>query len=233
MINFIVVDDFPKITDIIKKIINNRMMGSNLDYKTHIFHDYDAKFKKISNTSLPNKVYFLDIETKSASGIDVARSIRKNDVNSVIIFITAHEQLAASVIKESLMALTFICKFDDFENKISNAVDKSLEVLNNNRLLRLDDSKSSYLIPIKDILYITRDSVERKSVIKTDYAVYKVSATLTEIKNLSNGYLQQAHKSCLVNDKRIRKIDKVNNIITFDNNETIDLLSKNHREELL
>ena len=34
-----------------------------------------------------NRIYLLDIETKSASGIDMARIIRKNDLDSIIIFI--------------------------------------------------------------------------------------------------------------------------------------------------
>ena len=233
MVNFIVVDDFTEITNLIEKIIDNRMMNSSLEYKVHVFNDYDYRFMKLSNTSLSNKVYFLDIETKSASGIDIARKIRKTDMNSVIIFITAHEQLAASIIKESLMALTFICKFDDFENKIGNAVDKSLEFLKNSRMLHLVDGKQVYLIPLHDVLYVTRDGVERKCIIKTDYAEYKVHKTLAEIKEMSNGFLTQTHRSYLINEKRIRRIDKAGKTILFDNNEEVNLLSKNRKKELI
>ena len=110
MINFVVVDDIIEMTKTVENIINKVMMSSNLEYKIHTFHDYDSKFMKFIENPLPNKVYFLDIETKSASGLDIARKIRKTDTQSIISFITAHEQMGGVIIKESLMVLTFICK---------------------------------------------------------------------------------------------------------------------------
>ena len=92
MINFIVVDDFKEMTKKVELIINKIMMNNKVDYKIHIFEDYNKDFKNIMNEPLTNKIYLLDIETKSASGIDVARVIRKTDLDSVIIFITAHEE---------------------------------------------------------------------------------------------------------------------------------------------
>lgn len=232
MINFIVVDDNHEIIKIVENIITKFMMNESIEYKINIFDDYDYKFNKIMNSKMPNKIYILDIETKSASGIDIARQIRKNDIDSVIIFVTAHEELGSVIIKESLMVLTFICKFDDFENKLRNAVDNSLKIVGNKKTIRFNDYNSIYTIPIKDILYITRDSIERKSIIKTDYTVYKVSKPLVELKKLSGGELIQTHRACLVNKKRISKIDKTKRIITFDNGSTIDLLSENYKKEM-
>ena len=166
MINFIVVDDNHEIIKIVENIITKFMMNESIEYKINIFDDYDHKFNKVMNSKMPNKIYILDIETKSASGIDIARQIRKNDIDSVIIFVTAHEELGSVIIKESLMVLTFICKFDDFENKLRNAVDNSLKIVGNKKTIRFNDYNSIYTIPIKDILYITRDSIERKSIIK-------------------------------------------------------------------
>lgn len=232
MINFIVVDDNHEIIKIVENIITKFMMNESIEYKINIFDDYDHKFNKVMNSKMPNKIYILDIETKSASGIDIARQIRKNDIDSVIIFVTAHEELGSVIIKESLMVLTFICKFDDFENKLRNAVDNSLKIVGNKKTIRFNDYNSIYTIPIKDILYITRDSIERKSIIKTDYTIYKVSKPLVELKKLSGGELIQTHRACLVNKKRISKIDKTKRIITFDDGSTIDLLSENYKKEM-
>jgi len=233
MINFVVVDDVVEVTKTVEKIINKIMMNSNLEYKIHIFYDYDSKFKKFINEPLPNKIYFLDIETKSASGIDIARIIRKTDIHSIISFITAHEHLGGVIIKESLMVLTFICKFDDFENKVKDAVEKSLEIVGSKRIIKFTDYNSLYIIPIEDILYITRDSVERKCLIKTDYTTYKVGKPLTQFKEMSNGTLTQTHRACLINEKRVRRIDKVKRIIVFDNGDTIDLLAGSYKKEMV
>lgn len=233
MINFIVVDDIVKIAKTIEKQITKTMMSSQFEYKVHTFNDYDRKFMDIMKQSLPNKIYFLDIETDSASGIDIARLIRKNDVDSVIIFVTAHDELSGVIAKEQFMILTFICKFDDFEKKIGDAIIKALQVLGKKAIIRFQDNGSLYTLPIRDILYITRDSVERKVLIKTDYTTYKVNKTLAEMKEMACGCLNQTHRACLVNPERIRRVDKKSNEIIFDTGEIIDLLSDNYKKELV
>lgn len=233
MVNFIVVDDNFEILKIVKNVISKTMIKRKIDYKTNTFNDYDEKFNDVMNSSRPNKVYILDIETKSASGIDIARRIRKNDVDSVIIFITAHEELGSIIVRDNLMVLTFICKFDNFEIKLTEAIKQALKILGCKRILRFNDYNSVYTIPIKDILYITRDSVERKCIINTDYAIHKVNKSLTELKELSGDTLIQTHRACLVNSERIEKIDKTNRIITFDNGTTIDLLSDSYKKGMV
>lgn len=233
MINFIAVDDIDRILKRVEKTIDKTMISNNINYKIHSFSDYDKEFFKVINKSIPNKVYILDIETPSASGIDVARIIRKNDVNSVIIFITAHEELGSLVLKDQLMFLTFISKFDDFESKLKQAIIKSLEILDQKKVIRFKDYNTLYTIPIKDILYITRDTYERKCFIKTDYTTYKTGKTLAELKEMTSGYFKQSHRACLVNMDRVRKINRGTNQIEFDTGEIINLLSNNYKKELL
>lgn len=233
MVNFIVVDDNTEILKNVRNIINRVMMNNPIEYKVEIFDDYDTKFIKTLNEPMSNKIYILDIETKSSSGIDIARQIRKNDTESIIIFITAHEELGGVIIRESLMVLTFICKFDDFNNKLKMAIENSLKIVGKKKVIRFNDYNSLYTIPIKDIIYITRDSVERKLLIKTDYATYKVTKSLIELKELAKGTLVQTHRACLVNKERISKIDKSKKIITFDEGTTIDLLSDIYKKELV
>ena len=179
-----------------------------------------------------NRIYLLDIETKSASGIDMARIIRKNDLDSIIIFITAHEELASNIVRDQLMVLTFICKFDDFENRVKEAIMNSLAYMGKKNAIRFVDSNAVYIIPIRDILYVTHDSVERKCIIKTDTMTYKIGKSLTEIKEMSMGTLMQSHRACLVNEDRIIKVDKKNKVIIFDNGDTVDLVSDNYKKEV-
>ena len=232
MINFILVDDDHKFVEIVKGLINDKMLKTKFDYKIHTFYDYDKNFfcgiEKIKN----NKIYILDIETKSASGIDIARKIRDKDVDSVIIFVTSHNELGSEIVKEQLMFLTFICKFANFEINLQNAITKSLEILNHKTTIRFTDSSVVYTIPIKDILYVTRDSIDRKCIIKTDYGEYRVNKTLADIKEIASGELVQTHRACLINEDRVRTYSKNDNIVKFDNGETIDLISSSYWKEL-
>lgn len=90
MINFIVGEDTDSYRLTIERIISEYMMKNDLEYSLHVFKDYNQEFLNIIDEKLSFKVYILDIETPSGSGIDMARRIRKKDVNSIIIFLTGH-----------------------------------------------------------------------------------------------------------------------------------------------
>ena len=99
MINFIIVDDLNFWVDCVSDKINKVLFNSNLNYKTYKFNDYNKDFFDIVLTNLENKVYILDIETENGNGIDIARKIRSKDVDSVIIFLTIHEELGNIILK--------------------------------------------------------------------------------------------------------------------------------------
>ncbi len=229
MINFILCDDNEKIVSDIKKIIDKFMMQNKTEYKTHLFNDLDDNFMKIIKEPLSFKIYILDIETPSRSGIDVARSIRKRDVDSVIIFITSHEELGLTLLKNEIMFLSFINKFDNYEERLLTSLNKSLEVLKRKNIIRFEERGVLYTIAMDDILYITRDSVERKCIIKTDYAEIKTYKPLSSIEKLLDNRFIKTHRACLVNKERVAKIDKIRKTILFDNGVVVSLLSEKYR----
>lgn len=233
MVSFIVCED----NQIMNKNIVNRidmvMMKNKIPYKKYVYEDYNKSFMKLIDSKLPNKIYILDIETPSASGIDVVRKIRENDLNSIIIFLTAHDELGYTILKQEFMFLAFICKFDDYLGKLEKAIKKALKVVGQKRVLSFSDHGVIYNLPFDDITYITRDSVDRKCIIKTDYSEFKVSKSLTELFEQLNDNFKFSHRACIVNMERIRVIDKRNKIITFDNKETIDLMNDEFKKEVV
>ncbi len=230
MINFIVVDDNKKFLDIMFDIITKTMMSNKFSYKTHCFVEYDSSFYDIMNSTLSNKIYILDIETREASGIDVARKIRKHDIDSIIIFATVHNEAGLVLLKDDLMFLNFICKFDDFENKLANSINKALEFIHHKVNIKFQDRGTIYTIPLSDILYITKESNDRKCIIKTVNNEFKVNLTLKEVIELCDNKLIQTHRSCFVNMDRVRMIDKRENVIIFDNGLSIDMLSSTYKK---
>ncbi|MEG0026444.1 MAG: LytTR family transcriptional regulator DNA-binding domain-containing protein [Bacilli bacterium] len=232
MVDFIVYDDNKLILDNVKKVINNTMMKNNFAYSVRLFTCYSNEFVEIINNEGSFKIYILDIETPTKSGIDVARFIRSKDVNSVIIFLTSHNELGLTILKNELLFLSFLNKFDDYEGRLILSIEKGLRILGFKNAIRFVEGGISYTIIIDDILYITRDGVERKSIIKTSSAEFKVSKSLTSLKLLAGGNFIQTHKSCVVNNNRVTYIDKLNRIIMFDNGVSIDLLSTKYKREL-
>ena len=232
MINIIICDDNKKDREKKKKKVEIFMTNRKIEYKKYVFEDYDKKFINLIDTKISSKIYLLDIETPSASGIDIARRIRKKDVDSIIIFLTGHEELGNIVLKNDLMFLSFINKFDDFGSRLNNSLNKALDLLKTRKILRLNDRNITYTIDISDILYITKDSYERRTIIKTDYNEIKVNHSLNEIIGMLDNRFIQTHRACYINNDRLRKVDKTNKIITFDNGETIDLLSDKYKKDV-
>ena len=233
MINVIICEDNEKDRIITKKVVKEFMSKNNKEYDIHLFNDYNKDFYNIVERKIPSKIYLLDIETPSRSGIDVAREIRRKDIDSVIIFLTAHEELGNIVLKNDLMFLSFINKFDDFENRLNSSLEKALDLLNKKNTIRFLDRNILYTININDILYITKDSFERKTVIKTDYGELKVSKSLSEIVNMLDERFIQTHRACYINSDRKVKIDRSSKIITFDNGEKVDLLSDKYKRVVM
>ena len=100
MVNFIICDDNQEIVNKVGHIVDEEMMKNQISYKKHVFNDYDSKFTKIVESKIPCKIYILDIETPTSSGIDIARMIRDIDMESVIIFLTSHDELGYTVLKK-------------------------------------------------------------------------------------------------------------------------------------
>ena len=79
-------------------------------------------------SKIPSKVYILDIEAPSGSGIDIARMIRQRDIDSVIIFLTSHDELGYTILKSQFMCLTFISKYDNYVGNLKSALKKAVKM---------------------------------------------------------------------------------------------------------
>ena len=233
MINFIICDDVKQYREMVEHIVVSYMMKNKLEYKTHVFKDYDSDFLKIVESKLSFKVYILDIETPTRSGIDIARLIRNKDVDSVLIFLTGRQELGHVVMKNDFLFLSYINKFDDCKKRLTKSLDKALQMFKIKSVIRFKDNGVVYTIPQDDILYITRDSVERKCIIVTDYSEFHVGKNLAELEEEVNDNFVKTHRACLMNTKRILSFSKSQKEVVFDNGMTSDLISTRFDKELI
>ncbi|MDD2435296.1 MAG: LytTR family DNA-binding domain-containing protein [Bacilli bacterium] len=232
MIEFVICDDDISVCMKVKNIITKVMMQNNQLYKTRTFNDYDDNFLNFIEKNTRNNIYILDIETKSRSGIDMARIIRKKDFESIIIFLTIHEELGPTILKNELLFLSFINKFDNAEERLYQSITKALELLNIKKYLKYEEKQIIYTIPLDNILYIMHDIVKRKTVIKTTSNSYFTYRPLVKLINMVDNRFIRTHRSCIVNQHRVLMIDNHKKIIIFDNQETINLLSNKYFKEL-
>lgn len=228
MINIIIGEDNLNDANKVEKIVKKYM--HKVDYQIHMFNDFDKNFLKIIDEELTNKIYLLDIETPSMSGIDVARRIRKNDFTSVIIFLSGHDDLCKIIAKKNLMCLNFINKFDNIEKNLAKSLELALSIVGTKRMLHVVSKGVTYNISLNRILYITRDTISRKLIINCDNNIYNLRINMKDIiKDLTSDFIQ-IHRSCIVNKTRVLFVDYKKMCITFDNGTVTTLLSRKFLE---
>ena len=74
MLNIVICDDNKRDLDRVAKLVDKFMKANRYEYKKYIYSDFNDDFMKLVKTKLPFRIYILDIETPSRSGIDVARA---------------------------------------------------------------------------------------------------------------------------------------------------------------
>lgn len=229
---FVVCDDEKIFRDKIVKIIDKIYIKNDDYYHINQFGKFNAEFKKIINDGVP-KIYILDIEINdNISGIDIAREIRKKDWESIIIFVTSHAELGYQALKAQIMLLDFISKYDDCEKNLEEVIRKAILQVNNRKTITFMAEGISYIIHLDDIVYILKDTVDRKCIIKTAYNEIIINKTLNYIASNLDDRFYMCHRSCVVNTARISKIDWKNSIITFDNGDTVDLIARDKKKGL-
>lgn len=229
MYNFIVCDDDKYILNLVCDNIRTIMNKNKLKYEIYCFFSYNDNFMEMINTKFTNKIYILDIETNSRSGIEIAREIRKQDYDSIIIFLTGYQKYADSIIKAEFSILTFILKSEEeLTKRIQSAINIAIKFKRGNLLIVSDHIQ--YSIPMKDILYITTD--DRKAIVITTYTKFKFNETLASIMAMLDDRFVQTYISCYINLDNISYIDYKLNKIVFKNKEEIYMLSRKYKKEL-
>lgn len=192
MINFIVCEDNKVILQKNIDIINKVMFNNNLSYRIYPFSSYNNDLKKIIKSKEEKKIYILDIELDNKSGIDIAREIRKDDLDSFIVISTAHTEYLPYTLKSKLLIFDFVSKFDDYENNVSRVINNILDDYPEAKKLVLKVGKKVTEISFDDIISLKYDGKVRKTVIKTDDKNYEVNKPLISLtKNLDERFKKQ------------------------------------------
>lgn len=232
MIRFVLYDDNKGYIKKYSNVINKVMMGNDTNYRIDSFTTYDEDFQLLIQDN-STKIYILDIEIpRGKSGIDVAKIIRARDWNSLIIMVTSHAELGYEALKAQIMLLDFICKFSDFENSLKLVIQKALNKIDNKKILTFNSNNTLFRIFMDDILYVYKDTVDRKCVIKTTFSEFSVNITLNEMLNKLDDRFYMCHRSCTINTERIKYIDWKIPAVVFDTDDRCLMVSRDKKKGL-
>ena len=234
MINFIIVEDNKIHRKKLKNVILNYMMKNKIEFDIIEFDRETEELSERMKKSDNNNICVFDFELPNTNAIDLSRKVRETDWISPIIIFTVNGGMAYETFKQRLQILDFVNKQYEAEKNLVELFNICLKQIANRKTLNFKYKGTDYSIDMNKIMYIYRDTVERKCIINTiNNNKYKVIMNITDLATKLDNRFKFTHKACIVNTEMVEAFAWKDNKIIFSNGEEVYLLSKTHKKELL
>ncbi len=219
-----------------KKIIENFMMNYDIEYKIYTFTGYGKKFEKLASEEIGFKVYFLDIKTKTGSGVDAARYIREelDDWSSMIAIVTAFSEYRYEALGNRLFLLDFISKVDNCKKRVQEALNVAMKHYDSReKALTYEYNHILRKIEYRHIIWIEKEQESKRCIIQTSYGEFAIPKTLIEVEKLLDERFIKIHRSLIINEDQIEEYDIANGEIKFKNGKKTNLIARSKKKELI
>lgn len=228
LINIAICDDdlifASKVETILLEISKKQMIKMNIE----VFSDGAELWNDISMGKNVYELLYLDIEMDRINGIEIAKKIRENDTNAILIYISSYDNYFIDLFE--VEPFRFIKKPVDnhiFEEYFNKAYER---ILKDEVYFEYRFNKVTYKLPINSIIYF--ESSGRLINIKYKEGNGKFYGKLSNIeKQLKDGKIPflRIHQSYLVNYRYVCKIS-YSNVILFDG--TVLQISEDRQKEI-
>lgn len=226
MLKFIVYEDNADSLERLSSIIHKSMAPYDFEYKVEKYNAYSKEIETTIASNTDQKIYILDIEVPKVSGLEIASKVREKDWKSIVIFVTSHPECKNDIFYSRLLALDYISKYNTYDKRLQQSIEKSVQILNKTRVLNYKYNYVSYRIDFDEILYISKVMHNKKCIIYTESGtILEIAGTMKEIISLLDNSFCLANKSCVVNLDKVLSVDTSNGVITFKNNKKLKALS--------
>lgn len=233
MIRFVIVDDKEDMQNELKSIIRKSTFNIDQSIEIKCFKNHNNELKKIIEDTSMRTIYLLDIDLNSEiTGINIAQKIRVKDWNSEIIFLTYHDKYFEKVYRSIYKVFDFIEKFDNMNKRLTTDIKKILLQNYDVSMYKYSTRQIDLQIYMKDILYIYRDTDERKLVIITTSNTFMINKTISEILEELDDRFAQVHRACIVNRQHVHLYKWNDGYFILDNKDKVYMLSKKFKENV-
>ncbi len=223
MLRIAIVDDCQNDSDALHALVDDYFKRNE---QSCVVHVYKAPLDFIRNTDNYD-IVFMDIRMDKLDGLEVARIMRKINMESVLIFVTAMAQLAVKGYEVD--ALDFIVKPAD-QASINYVLTKALSRLENisNTVFALKTSDGVISLSSNDITYV--EVFDHNLAYHTTRGVYDVRGRLSDvIKKLDPKRFILCNRSFVVNLRYVSSA--CNEYLVVDGKKIF--ISKSHSKEIM
>lgn len=153
IINIMICDDDKQALEIISEYVYNIAEIFNISFEIYLYSNGKNVIEALNNPDENFDILFLDVDMPEISGIEVAKNIRKNERDIILIFVSAHEQYVFEAIE--YQPFRYIRK-SRLEKELKPALKAAYNKIQSENITRLviktEDGEELYL-KHKDIMY--------------------------------------------------------------------------------
>ena len=202
-----------------KAVLDKLLINSEYDIDT--FSDGENLYRAF--LSSPYDLVFLDIEMPGIDGITLAKRLRADSENVIIVFLTSHIEYALEGYEVN--ALRYLTKPVD-TTKLREVLRYIDDRKKKSSQIMIKEDGEEIIIDLNDILYMEAmdKNVRIVTSVKEYITRYNIGDYEEELKN--NGFFR-IHRGYLISLSRVRKI--ANNAVILDNDVSLPVSRSNMR----
>ncbi len=235
MLGIIVCDDDKFMMEMSMKLVQECIVKNKFDAEiacfTTNFNEVLQYFKKNKGTYL----YFLDLDfgKEAFNGIDIAKTIKKAEPLSKIVFVTSHGDMGMEILKSGVEAFGFIEKslvagkmLMEYKKYILLALGQNLvtkdKLQTNEKTIQLPVGIDEYIeVPIQNILYVESTKTISHFVCyhTVDGSQISVRDTIENVLQVLGSDFMKSHRSVIINKNYV--IAVADGLVKFSNGDTV------------
>ena len=209
MINILLCDDEERTLDRVRKYIDS--IRYQIKYPIDIIEYTNAEsvLKRLHSSDNACDILITDIDMPDVSGMEMARAIREEQLDVVLIFMTAHVEYVFQSFEYA--PFRYIRK-EFMEIELLPALQAACEKVNASRDIALSIKTQDGILAVRtrDILYYELEN--RKCIIYTvqnrQYETWKKISELREEMGEMDNYFIQIYRGCMVNKYYVKTVKK-------------------------
>lgn len=233
MIDYVIIDNDAKCRNIYKEIIKKIMFPEKIEYQIIEY----SKINNETNDFIKNdncyKIFLIDINSYNEENtIKFAQNIRNDDSKSEIIFFCSNEIINEKIYENIRKVYCIIDKIDDLKNTLKTELSNIVKSFISINIFFPLDKKGNLQVSLNNILYIYRETTERKLYVVTYHNKYPVNLCLSKALTLCNNYFKQIHRACIVNTQKVILYNWNENYFVLKNYEKVFMCSKKYKDTI-
>lgn len=227
MLKVVICDDEENILKEASYIVDKKLSEKQMSYNLQAINDARILLDELKKNTID--VLFLDIDMPYYSGMDIASYISENNLSTILIFVTSHDELVFKTFAYKPFGFIRKTHLDEEIDELVDRLSKELEF----RKQELVIAKAGEIvkIPLNEISYIESDGNYLN--IRTGEEIIRHRETMTNMENELKGKdFIRCHKGYLVNVNHIERMKMSELAVKCGNDDAILPVGRSYEKDV-